>query len=123
MALLGWLWLVSPFAVIAMISGDPDLLRLVALHHRRCQVIGWAGVAMMVLGTTLVPGWVGRLMFVIGTPLGGLAVWACGGGGDEGGDDEPDVPPIDWDAFERSFWSHVRRRGRPPRRPRAPSAR
>jgi hypothetical protein len=121
MGLLGWLWLASPFALIGLISRDPELLRLVAQHHRRCQIWGWSGVAMMVLGTILVPGWVGKLMFVVGTPLAGLAVWGRRDGGDEGGEHEPDVPPIDWDEFERSFRAYARRRGRPPRRPRTPS--
>jgi hypothetical protein len=120
MPLLGWLWLASPFALIGLISHDPHLLALVSKHHRRCQVIGWSGAAIMLLGVMLVSGAAGDLMFIIGTPLVGLAVWACGDDGDGG---EPsDVPPIDWDDFERSFWAHVRRRGGPPRRPRAPSA-
>jgi hypothetical protein len=121
MALIGWLWLGSPFLLIALISRDPELLRLVAIHHRRCQIAGWSGVAVMLLGVTLVPGWPGRVMFVLGTPLAGLAVWGRRDGGDDGGQEAPDVPPIDWDEFERSFWSYVRRRGRPPRRPRTPS--
>jgi hypothetical protein len=119
--LLGWLWLVSPFIVIAMISHDPELLALVSTHHRRCQLAGLAGAAIMLLGVAVVPGPFGALMFVIGTPAVGLTVWTRrddGGGGDE---PPPDVPPIDWDEFERSFWAHVRRRGGPPRRPRAPS--
>jgi hypothetical protein len=120
MALIGWLWLASPFVLIGLISRDPELRRAVAVHHRRCRIIGWTGVAMMLTGAILVGGWVGSLMFVIGTPLGGLAVWARGDDGDDGGDEGPDVPPIDWDQFERSFWSHVRRRGRP-RRPRTPA--
>jgi hypothetical protein len=119
--LLGWLWLVSPFIVIAVIAHDPELLALVSAHHRRCQLAGAAGAAIMLLGVMVVPGPFGTLMFVIGTPMAGLVVWTRrddGGGGEE---PPPDVPPIDWDEFERSFWSHVRRRGGPPRRPRTPS--
>ena len=58
-------------------------------------------------------------LFWVGTPLAGLAVWLRrdGGGGDNG--DGPDVPPVDWDEFERSFRAHVR----PSSRPRTPSAR
>lgn len=121
MALLGWLWLASPFVLIGMIGRDPELRQLVALHHRRCTIIGWSGIGMMLLGAIVVPGWVGSVMFALGTPLGGLAVWARGDG-DDGGEESPDVPPIDWDQFERSFWAHVRRRGTRPRRPRTPSA-
>lgn len=124
MTLLGWLWLASPFAVIGVISHDRRLLALLASHHGPCMVAGWGGVVMMVLGVTVVPDPLGTAMFWVGTPLAGLAVWLRrdDDGGGEGGD-EPDVPPVDWDEFERSFWAHVRRRGRSPRRPRAPTAR
>jgi hypothetical protein len=123
-ALVGWLWLGSPFVVIALISHDPRLLRQVALHHTGCLTAGWAGVAMMCVGVALMPNLLGAVMFWVGTPLAGLAVWLRrdddDGGGGGGG---PDIPPIDWDDFERSFWAHVRRRGSSPRRPRTPSAR
>lgn len=122
MALVGWLWLGSPFVVIAVISHDPRLLRQVAVHHTGCLALGWSGVGMMCLGVALMPNPLGSAMFWVGTPLAGLAVWLRrddGGGG--GGDDDPDVPPIDWDEFERSFWAHVRGRGG--RRPRTPAAR
>jgi hypothetical protein len=122
MALLGWLWLASPFVVIALISHDPELLALVCAHHGRCQVLGWTGAAIMLLGVALVPGPVGSVMFVIGTPLVGLAVWARGDDGDDGGERPPDVPPIDWGEFERSFWAYVRGRGGRSGRPRTPSA-
>jgi hypothetical protein len=123
-ALVGWLWLVSPFVVIALISHDRRLLHQVTVHHSGCLIAGWSGVVMMCLGAALMPELLGTLMFWLGTPMAGLAVWLRrddGGGG--GGGDEPDVPPIDWDEFERSFWAHVRRRGRAPRGPRTPSVR
>jgi hypothetical protein len=123
MALLGWLWLASPFAVIALISHDRQLLALVSEHHARCQAAGWTGAATMLLGVTLVPGTLGTIMFLIGTPLAGLAVWGRGDDDDDGGERPPDVPPIDWGEFERSFWAHVRAPSGPPQRPRAPSAR
>lgn len=57
------------------------------------------------------------------------ALWAMllrrrGGGGGGGGDtdnapDTPELPPFDWDDFERRFWEDVKRRGRD--RPRVPS--
>jgi hypothetical protein len=120
-ALMGWLWLGSPFVVIAVISHDRRLLRQVALHHTGCLVAGWTGVAVMCLGVVLVPDPLGSVMFWLGTPLAGLAVWLRGDSDDGGGgDDDPDVPPIDWDEFERSFWTHVRRPPRTPRRPRTP---
>ena len=78
---------------------------------------------MMCGGAVLMPETFGTIMFWIGTPLAGLAVWLRGDDGDDGGEDDPDVPPLDWDEFERSFWAHVRRSGRPPRGPRVPSAR
>jgi hypothetical protein len=121
--LVGWLWLGSPFVVIAVISHDRRLLRQVALHHTGCLTAGWTGVAMMCLGVALVPDPLGTAMFWVGTPLAGLAVWLRRDGRGGGGGDEPDVPPIDWDEFERSFWAHVRRRGPGPRRPRTPTAR
>jgi hypothetical protein len=121
MAVLGWLWLASPFAVIAVISHDPELLALVSAHHRRCQAAGWTGVAIMLLGVTVAPGVLGSIMFVFGTPMAGLAVWARGDDGDGGGEWPPDVPPIDWGDFERSFWAYVRGRSGPPPRPRTPS--
>jgi hypothetical protein len=121
MALLGWLWLATPFTLIGVISHDPRLLGLVSKHHKRCRRVGWAGAATMLLGVMLVPGPIGASMFVIGTPVTGLIVWARGDDGDDGGDDPPDVPPIDWDQFERSFRAYARRRR--PRRPRAPVGR
>lgn len=122
MALLEWLWLISPFVVIGVILHDQRLRELVALHHRRCLVAGWAGVALMLLGVMVVAGALGSVMFVLGTPLAGLVVWTGPDDGDDGGDDGPDPPPVDWDEFERSFWAHVRRRGSRPRRPRTPTA-
>ncbi len=120
---MGWLWLGSPFVVIAVIAHDRRLLRQVAVHNTECLAAGWTGLAMMCLGVALMPGVLGTLMFWVGTPLAGLAVWLRRDGGGGGGGDDPDVPPIDWDEFERSFWADVRRRGRVPRRPRTPSAR
>ena len=120
MALLGWLWLASPFVLIALITHDRQLQRLVAAHYAQCRAAGCIGAAMMLLGAALVPGTLGKIAFVLGTPLTGLVVFLRRDDGDDGGEDEPDVPPFDWDEFERSFWIHVR--GRSPRRPRAPSA-
>jgi hypothetical protein len=121
---MGWLWLGSPFVVITVISHDRRLLAQVATHHTRCLILGWTGVVVMLLGVTLVPDPLGAAMFWIGTPLAGLAVWLRRGDDDDGGGGEdPDVPPVDWDEFERSFWAHVRRRARAPRRPRTPSVR
>jgi hypothetical protein len=126
-ALVGWLWLGSPFVVIALISHDRRLLRQVSVHHSGCLTAGWTGVVMMCLGVALMPSLLGTLMFWVGTPMAGLAVWLRrdgdddGGGGGGGGG--PDIPPIDWDEFERSFWAHVRRRGPSSRRPRTPAAR
>jgi hypothetical protein len=121
-ALVGWLWLGSPFVVIALISHDRRLLHQVTVHHSGCLTAGWTGVVMMCLGVALMPSLLGTLMFWVGTPVAGLAVWLRGDDG-EGGENGPDVPPIDWDEFERSFWAHVRRGARGPRRPRTPSAR
>lgn len=123
MALLGWLWLGSPFVVIAVISHDRRLLGHVAAHQTGCLAAGWTGVVMMCLGVAVLPSLIGEVMFWVGTPLAGLAVWLRRDGGDDGGGDDPDVPPIDWGEFERSFWAHVRRRDRGPRRPRTPSPR
>lgn len=123
MALFGWLWLASPFAVIGLISRDPELLALVSVHHKRCRTAGWTGAAMMLCGALLISGLVGSIMFLIGTPLAGLAVWGLRDDGDEGDGSPPDVPPINWGEFERSFWAYARRRGRRSRHPRVPSAR
>ncbi len=123
MAVLGWLWLGSPFALIALISNDPELLASVGRHLNRCQAIGCTGAALMLLGVMLVPGVLGVLMFVVGTPLTGLLVWARGDDDDDGGEPPPDTPPIDWDEFERAFSAHAGPGTRLPRRPRAPSPR
>lgn len=122
MALLGWLWLVSPFVLIAVVSHDPELQRGVANNLGQVRIAGCAGALMMFLGAAVVPGVLGDLMFVLGTPLVGLLAFIRRDGRDDGGEDEPDGPPLDWDEFERSFWGHVRRRNRQPRRPRSPSA-
>lgn len=123
MALLGWLWLGSPFVVIALISHDRRLLAQVAAHHTGCLAAGWTGVVMMCLGVALMPAPLGTAMFWLGTPLAGLAVWLRRDDGDDGGGEDPDFPPVDWDEFERSVRAHTRRRDRPPRRPRTPSGR
>jgi hypothetical protein len=122
MWLLGWLWLGTPFAVIALISRDDQLRVFVSEHFTRCRAAGWTGAAMMCAGALLMPGVLGTVMFLIGTPLSGLTVWLRNDGWDDGGEGR-DVPPFDWDAFERSFWAHVRRQRRQPRRPRTPSVR
>ena len=123
MAMLGWLWLASPFVVIAVISHDRRLLAQVAAHHTGCLVAGWTGVAMMCLGVALMPAPLGEAMFWLGTPMAGLAVWLRrDDDGGEGGED-PDVPPFDWGEFERSFRAYVRGRRGPARRPQTPSAR
>jgi hypothetical protein len=122
MATLGSLWLISPFVVIGVILHDLELRELVALHHSRCLAMGWAGVALMLLGVMLVPEAIGWVMFVLGTPLVGLVVWRRPDDGDDAGDDRPAPPPVDWDEFERSFWAHVRQRGSRPHQPQAPTA-
>jgi hypothetical protein len=119
-----WLWLVSPFVLIAVISHDSNMRDLVTVHHKRCQAIGWAGVAAMLLGAALVPATFGTVLFGIGTPLAGLIVWTRRDDGDDGGEEPPDDVPPDWDAFERSFRTYERRGGPPSHRPpRAPVAR
>lgn len=127
MGLLEWLWLASPFALIGFISHDRELLAVVTAHHRRCRMLGWAGVVLMLLGVMVVPGRLGWIMFLVGTPVAGLIVWGLPddppGRDDGGGLGLPPDTPINWGEFERSFWAHVRRRGGPPRRPRTPAAR
>ena len=122
MTLLGWLWLGSPFVLIAVIAHDRQLQTVIAAHHARFRVAGLLGALMMFLGAATAPEALGIVMFTLGTPLVGLLVFLRRDDGDDGGEEGPDEPPIDWDEFERSFWAHVRRRRRPPRRPRAPSA-
>jgi hypothetical protein len=119
--LLGWVWLVSPFVVIALVAHDAQLQRFVAAHYDHCRAAGWAGVVMMFAGAALAPVAPGIVMFTIGTPLVGLVVWLRDDGND-GGEGEPDSPPLDWHEFERSFWAHVRSRRRLPRNPRTPTA-
>jgi hypothetical protein len=122
MALLSWLWLASPFALIGLIAHDRELLAVVSAHHARCRAIGWAGAAIMFLGVAVVPGPLGSFMFLVGTPASGLIAWCPRDDGDNRDGGSPsDVPPIDWGEFERSFWAHVRRRGRRSPRPRAPT--
>jgi hypothetical protein len=121
MALLGWLWLGTPFAVIGLISQNEQLRTLVAVHYTRCRAAGWTGVLMMCLGAVIMPDTLGTMMFFIGAPLSGLAVWLRNDGWDDGGESS-DLPPFDWDAFERSFWAYVRGQRRHPTRPRTPSA-
>jgi hypothetical protein len=120
MGVMGWLWLASPFVVIALVTRDRQLQLLVSSHYAQSRAAGLIGAALMVLGAVLVPTVLGKVMFAFGTPLTGLAVFRYRDDGERGGEDEPDVPPVDWDEFERSFWAHTR--GRAPRRPRAPSA-
>jgi hypothetical protein len=122
MVLLGWMWLGTPFAVIALISHDERLRMLVNVYCTPCRAAGWTGAAMMCLGAVIMPEVLGTMMFIFGTPLSGLAVWLRNDGGDDGGESS-DVPPFDWDAFERSFWAHVRRQRLQPHRPREPSVR
>jgi hypothetical protein len=117
---VAWLWLASPFVLIAVISHDANMRHLVTVYHKRCMAIGWAGVAAMFLGVVLVPGAFGTLLFGIGTPLAGLVVWARRDDGGSGGGEGPDDMPPDWDGFERSFGAYVRRRERSQSRPRAP---
>jgi uncharacterized membrane protein YedE/YeeE len=121
MALLAWLWLASPFLVIAAIARDDRLLRLVAIHYEWCRAAGLLGVLLLCMGALLIPSLLGTVLFAVGAPLVGLVVWLRrddGGGGDS---DAPDPPP-NWDDFERAFWRYVDGGGRP-RGPRAPAAR
>jgi hypothetical protein len=120
MVLLGWIWLGTPFVVIALISHDEQLRMLLNVYYTPCRAAGWTGAVMMCVGAVIMPQALGTVMFIVGTPLSGLAVWLRNDGGDDGGEGS-DVPPVDWDAFERSFWAHVRSQRRRPRRPRAPS--
>lgn len=120
---LGWLWLASPFVLIAVISRDRNMRELVAVHINRCRAAGSAGAAAMFLGVALLPDEIGSMLFGIGTPLIGLLVWTPRDDGDDSGGEGPqDVPP-DWGDFERSFWEYVRRRDRTPNRPHAPTPR
>lgn len=123
MTLLGWLWLGSPFVVIAVVLHHPDLQRTVADNLPQCRAAGCVGAVMMFLGAGVVPGAFGAAMFALGTPLVGLIAFLRRDDGDDGGEEAPDQPPVDWDEFEQSFWTHVRRGRQPPRRPRSPAAR
>jgi hypothetical protein len=123
MELLGWLWLVSPFVLIALIAHDSELQKGVASHLGQARAAGCVGALAMFLGATVVPGAIGATMFALGTPLVGLLAFIRRDDRDDGGGEEPpDTPPVDWDEFERSFRSHVGRRQPAPRRPRSPSA-
>ena len=122
MELLGWLWLVSPFVLIALVSHDRVLQRGVAENLGQARAAGCVGAVMMFLGGVVVPGALGAAMFALGTPLVGLLAFIRRDDRDEGGEGEPDTPPVDWDEFERSFRGHVRRGRRSPQRPRSPSA-
>jgi hypothetical protein len=95
--------------VIDQISHDRRLLAKVAAHHTGCVAAGWRGVVMMCLGVTTMPSPLGTVMFWVGTPMAGLGVWLRRDDDHgEGGGDDPDVPPVDWDEFERSFWARPR---------------
>jgi hypothetical protein len=122
MALLGWLWLISPFLVIALVSHDSELQRGVATHLTQARIAGSLGAVMMFLGASVVPGALGATMYALGTPATGLLAFIRRDDRDDGGEDPLDDPPVDWDEFERLFRNHVRRERRPPRRPRSPSA-
>ncbi|HTX30776.1 MAG TPA: hypothetical protein VMD09_05290 [Solirubrobacteraceae bacterium] len=122
MALLGWLWLISPFALIGLISHDSELQRGVATHLTQARVAGCLGAVMMFLGASVIPGALGATMYALGTPLTGLLAFIRRDDRDDGGEDAPDDPPVDWDEFERSFRTHARRQPSSPRRPRSPSA-
>ena len=112
MSVLGWLWLLSPFVLIGVISHDSNMRGLISAYPARCQAIGVCGAVAMIFGATLVPGMAGSMLFGVGTPLVGLLVWTPGDDGGGGGGDDEDPPP-GWDDFERSFWVHVRRSRRP----------
>ena len=118
---LGWLWLASPFVLIAVISRDSNMRQLIASHHVRCRAIGSAGVAAMFVGVALLPDELGSMLFGVGTPLTGLLVWTRRDDGDDGGEEgRPNDLPPDWGEFERSFWAYVRggkRSSGPPRTP------
>jgi hypothetical protein len=116
---LGWLWLASPFVLIAVISRDPNMRELVAAHTGRCRAVGSAGVAAMFLGVALLPDELGSMLFGIGTPLTGLLVWTRRDDGDDGGEERPPDLPPDWGDFERSFWDYVSGAHRAASRPRA----
>ena len=119
MSVLGWLWLASPFVLIAVISHDSNMRELISTYPKLCQAIGCGGAIAMLLGAALVPGMFGSMLFGLGTPLVGLLVWTPrdddGGGGEDG-----EQPPAEWDDFEGAFWAYVRRNRRPPSRPHAP---
>jgi hypothetical protein len=121
MELLGWLWLISPFVLIAVIAHDRELQRFVADNLVQARVAGCLGALVMYLGAMVVPGAIGAAMYAFGTPVVGLLAFRLDDR-DDGGEDAADEPPPDWDEFERSFWAHVRGRQRPSRRPRSPSA-
>ena len=115
MSVLGWLWLLSPFVLIGVISHDSNMRGLISAYPERCQAIGSCGAVAMLLGAAFVPGMAGSMLFGVGTPLVGLLVWTPRDDGDGGGDEDPDPPP-GWDDFERSFRAYVNR-GRRPRVP------
>jgi hypothetical protein len=118
-SLLGWLWLLSPFVLIGVISHDSNMRELISAYPARCHAIGWCGALAMLLGAALVPGTFGTMLFGIGTPLVGLIVWTPRDDGGGGGDGGPDVPP-DWDDFERAFRAYSPRDRRPSDTPHAP---
>jgi hypothetical protein len=122
MALLGWLWLGSPFVLIAVIAHDRELQKGIANNLGQARAAGCLGALTMVLGAVVASGALGATMYALGTPFVGLLAFTRRDDDDGGGEDGPEEPPRDWDDFERLFWAYVRRRQRQPRRPRSPSA-
>ena len=126
---LTFAWLATPLVAAGLLAQSSRARGFVSRHLLPCSVLGWAGVALMLVGALSLDTSTGVAAFAIGGPIAGLSIWSRGPGGGEDDDEppsepEPPEPEFDWEQFEREFRSYARARERPRRpAPRAPAPR
>jgi hypothetical protein len=113
------LWLLSPFATGALLGSWPRARRLAGRHYAALVLLGLSGLALVVLGTFVLPRPGSLVALAIGGPLSGLSFWARRGDDEDDGpepdddDPEPPSPGGDWERIVRELERHVERHDPP----------
>jgi hypothetical protein len=117
------LWVISaPFAVMALVSGNRPLNRLLARVTLLTLAVGWAALTTVVLNVVVLGESRSVVALWVAAPLAGLSIWVRGRGEDGDGDDPPPEPDPKGDPRARLQYAQRRRPVRAPARPRGHTA-
>jgi hypothetical protein len=112
---LASLWLLSPFAIGALMGSSMRARELAARNYPVLLALGLGGLVLVLLGAFVLVRPLSLVALGLGGPLSGLSFWVRREDGDDDGpdgdEDPPDPPPPggDWERIVEQFERHVNR--------------